>query len=184
MKITVDVYGVEQAMDFDTMETSSFAVLGVFGVSVRVPITEDQMEHFTKQALRFKNSAPAAPEEDDGVPFVDTRESLVGAPSPGAGAVVERDFSVMSGLGEGDVETDEGPPAGEIDPGISGFFEESEEQKANKLRNNARKARQGPAAAPRTVPRDEAGNPQVPQNPAANLPQIGSPVSDDDFAQG
>lgn len=184
MKIAVDVYGVEQAMDFDTMETSAFVVLGVFGESIRVPITEGQMEQLTKEAARFKSKMSAGEEAPPDEVFTETREQMNGEPSAGAGSVPERDFSVMSGLSDGDAAQDDGPPAGETDPGLGGFFEESEDAKAAKLRANARESRRGPAAAPRTVPRDEAGNPQVAPNPAADLPQIGNPVSDDDFAQG
>ena len=187
MKIEVDLYGVEQATDFDTLETSAFVVLGIFGESVRVPITEDQMVRLTSEAVRAKQGAGVGADPDTELPFVDTRVPMTGPPSAGAPKGPERPFSVMQELGDRNPGVDEDAQQselGEVDPGVGGLFEENQEEKEAKLRAQAKQNARGPAAAPRTVPRDEAGNPVVAQNPAANLPPIGNPTSDDDFPQG
>lgn len=185
MKIAAEVFGVEQAMDFDTMETTQYCVLGVLGETVRVAISEQQMEALTRAAAQHKGKlASGEADSDDGgeSAFDETRETSSG-PS-GGGRMEERPFSIVTGL-EGDsqqLETETQADAPETDPGLGGLFDESEEEKERKLR-----ARQnGKLSVPtRTVPRDEAGNPVVAQSPTANLPKINMPgMSDDDFPQG
>ncbi len=184
MKIAAEVFGVEQAMDFDTMETTQYCVLGVLGETVRVPISEAQMEALTKAAATAKGLPTDDPNDGGESAFDETRETSSGPPIE-ARRMEERPFSIVTGL-EGDsqqveMETQQAD-APETDPGLGGLFDESEEEKERKLR-----ARQnGKLSVPsRTVPRDEAGNPVVAQSPGANLPRLAMPgMSDDDFPQG
>lgn len=170
MKIAAEVFGVEQSVDFETMETAQHLVLGVLGATVRVPISDAQMEAITVEAVRQK-AGMASPEET----FAETREGLDGQP-PSQGAPVEpageREFSVMTGL------SDSSGGEEEADPGVGGFFGESDEAKEERLRARTPQRR--------TVPRDSAGNPDVPQHSGIGLPQMPMPsgVADDDFPQG
>lgn len=176
MKVEADILGVEQAVDFHTMETHQFVVLDIFGTRLRVPITEEQMEALTKQVVG-RRVAP--------VQWEDTRErsehidqGMVSEEIP------EREHSmpaeanyggIMAGLtDEAVVEQDPDAPPGGI---LDGFFDESEEEKARKLRS--RKPQR------RTVPRDEAGNPMVEQPVMATLPSVSGfgALSDDDGIQ-
>lgn len=177
MKIEADVLGVEQAMDFNTLTTSQFVVLDILGSRLRVPITEDQLEALTRSAAQVQGAMQ--PETT----FDDTRESagvppasadLVSEPIPEREHSLENYGGVMAELTEQPVEPEiDAAPGGILD----GFFDESEEEKARKLR--ARKPQR------RTVPRDEAGNPVVEQRTLPAVPGFESPVSDDDgFAQG
>lgn len=188
MKIAAEVFGVEQAMDFDTMETSQYCVLGVLGETVRVPISEAQMEALTKAAAQFKGLS-TEPEAGAGDAFDETKEEMTGPPLEHR-KMEERPFSIVAGL-EGDTlsssqHTETQGDAPEGDPGLGGMeglFEENEEEKERKLRAKSQERRQ--PVQTRTVPRDSAGNPQVPQNPTADLPKISSgSMSDDDFPQG
>ena len=174
MKIAAEVFGVEQSVDFETMETTQHLILGVFGETVRVPISDAQMEAITVEAVRQKTGI-ASPEET----FAETREGLDGQPpSQGAPAepAEERRFSVMTGLSDPSGGGGEGEE--EADPGVGGFFGESDEAKEEKLRARTPQRR--------TVPRDSAGNPDVPQHSGIGLPQMPMPsgVADDDFPQG
>lgn len=188
MKIAAEVFGVEQAMDFDTMETSQYCVLGVLGETVRVPISEAQMEALTKAATQFRGLPTEETETGAGDTFDETKEEMTGPPLEHR-QMEERPFSIVAGL-EGDtlsssqeLAPDMQADSVESDPGLGGLFEESEENKEAKLRAKSKDRRQ--PVQTRTVPRDSAGNPQVPQNPAANLPRIATPgMVDDDFPQG
>ncbi len=174
MKVEVDVLGVEQAVDFNTLEAEQFIVLDMFGSRLRVPITEEQMEALMRQAAGRKIA--------EGEVFDETRERG----TADAGLVSEdipvREHSLTAAEGytgpmrelTDEAATDEERPEGILE----GFFDESEEEKARKLR--ARKPQ------PRMVPRDEAGNPVVVQNALPPMQGFGgSPLSDDDgFAQG
>lgn len=178
MKVEADILGVEQAVDFHTMETAQFVVLDIFGVTLRVPITEEQMEQLTRQVVGRK-SAPSPQ-----AAFDETREVSEGLPPDLVSEdIPEREHSmsdqgyggVMAGLtDDAVVEADaEVQPSGILD----GFFDESDEEKARKLRE--RKPQR------RTVPRDEAGNPVVDPRPSLPAVQGFNTLSDDDgFAQG
>lgn len=176
MKIEVDVLGVEQAVDFNSLSTSQFVVLEVLGNTLRVPITEEQLESLTRHAAGRQVASAAST-------WAETREQGNADPGLISEEIPEREHSLQDAAVpeyEGVMRelTDEAPgeeaPAGILD----GFFDESEEEKARKLRSKKPQRR--------TVPRDEAGNPVVEQMP--QLPQMqtfGTSLSDDDgFAQG
>lgn len=182
MKVEVDILGVEQAVDFKTMETAQFAVLDIFGVTLRVPVTEEQMEALTKQVIG-RRAAPVQWEEtrdrsehlekDLVSEEIPEREHSMSSSDNGYGGV-------MAGLtDEAVVEPDPDAPASGI---LEGFFDESEEEKARKLR--ARKPQR------RTVPRDDAGNPVVEQvafpspQPLPTMSGFGALSDDDGIQQG
>ena len=159
MKVEVDILGVEQAVDFQSLVTLQFVVLDIFGNRLRVPITEEQMEVLTRQAAR--HTTPQ-------VEWEETQERSQGI-DPGAVSepIPERDYGgVMAGLA--DDEPTEAPA------GLDGLFDESEEDKVRKLRK--RKPQR------RTVPHDEAGNPIVEQR--AEVSDFSAPSDDGAFAQG
>lgn len=167
MKVVVDIIGVEQSVNFTTMQTQQVVTMNILGTEVRVPITEAQLENLTTAAVN-ERTAPAGTWDE-------TREVSLEAPDDRTSTPVPvREFSqtpdyggVMQGLTD---EAVEAPPTE-----LEGFFDESEEAKAAKLR--AKKPQR------RTVPRDEAGNPVTPQYAAA--PMLRQQESDDDgFHQG
>lgn len=161
MKVEVDILGAEQAMDFETLVSAQYLVLDIFGVRVRVPITEEQMSALVAAAVSHKTATPS--EE----PWVETRETSAEAPTNLVSTPIpEQGFSLISGLME---QGDE--PV--VEPGV---FEDPDAEKERKLRE--RRPR-------RMVMQDDAGNPVVPVH-AALPPAPGfGPLSDDDgFAQG
>ncbi len=165
MKITVDVLGVSQALDFNTKEATQTLTLNVLGTIVQVPITEAEMEAITRAAMD-----PTAVWDDTREQGAPVDPSAVSTPAP------ERDFnfSSMAGLTEQEVVSDdvEQPEAALT----QGLFEPSDDDRARALRE--RKPQR------RTVPQDEAGNPVVAQQPALP-PMRGFGGGDDDgFAQG
>ncbi len=60
MKLEVDIKRADQSLDFSTGVYANFLVLDVFGVEVRVPVTEEQLGAVL-QALHA--AAAAVPEE-------------------------------------------------------------------------------------------------------------------------
>lgn len=101
MKISAEVLGVEQAMNFQTMEQDTFVVVEIFGVTIRAPITEEQMEALVTAALGHAPTAGIGRKYEPDT-FEETRSS--GVPEHAHGAVQEdtpeRNFSVMAELTE------------------------------------------------------------------------------------
>lgn len=181
MQLVVEVFGVEQACDFDTMETKAFVVLNIFGEPIRVPITEEQMAVLTEKATVEHTAQNAGGDLE--TQFEETRERLTGPPTERGAKIGERAFSPMATLEGRDpdppaVEEAEEEQPRETDPGFGALFDE--EDKESKLRNRNQEARRPRPAA------DSAGNPviqtQLPQS--RPLPSLGNPASDDDFVQG
>lgn len=183
MKISVDVIGVEQALNFDTLEQTAFLVIDVLGQALRVPISEEQMEELTKEAVRQKQAGTESVEES---PFEETRETVSGEPSAGAPPTTERAFQitrppsgpVMSELSSAPPGTAEDEEEDEPSPtGLDGVFGD-EEQKVQQLR-----------ARPRPVRSDDAGSPVVDRRhteeaaPPSTLPKLPG-FGDEDFPQG
>lgn len=176
MKIEADVLGVEQAMDFNTMEQSAFVVLNIFGTTVRVPITEDQMETITVAALTEKRSSVG--QEPDGANlngdvFPETR-----AVTPGGARqqvqeeVQERDFSVMTELTDhGNARSIDDEDTG--DGGVMELFAPSTEetQRIAQLRGRPQLGRSEPAPVQHS--------PGLPQ-----MPGLGMASDDDGIQQG
>lgn len=164
MKIEVDVLGVEQSMNFDTMKTDAFVVLEVFGEVVRVPITEGQMEQLTVAAVNHAKLT-------SGQTFENTRTRSATPPSEERfDEQEEREFSVMSELAE---HTEEQEP---MPGGMEGIFGNADEQaKVEQLR------RRPPLSLPTLAM-------HTPTAEESALPRLagfgGGPVADDDFAQG
>lgn len=177
MKIEVDVLGVEQAVDFNTLAAASFVVLEVFGERVRIPISEEQLVTMTSAAMAKKAGAPQEQREV----FEDTRahsEQTLDADLVSE-EIPERDFSgIMAGL------TDQ-PAEPEVESTVAGILPDvfGDPEKERQLR--ARRPR-------RAVTQDEAGNPVVmnstasSMSPASQLPKMSMyGLSDDDgFGQG
>lgn len=168
MKIEADVLGVEQAVDFSTMETKAFVVVELLGEILRVPISEEQMERLTVAAIHHRTGPEEAFEETRSVLPVGAKvatEQLDDQP--------EREFSVMEGLTDMSI----GFEDREAPTGLEGLFgDPNEEAKIAKLRQ-----RPPPIMS---VPRDDAGNPLVEQY-SSSLPRMpGLAVQDDDFPQG
>lgn len=122
MKIAAEVLGVEQSMNFQTMQQECFVVVEIFGVPVRAPITEEQMEQVVAAAVAHKR------EPSDEPVFEETRSS--GVPEHARGAVQEetpeRDFSVMTELAEQPATGEEGTSDG----GVMELFAPSSEEEA------------------------------------------------------
>ena len=181
MKIVADVYGVEQAVDFDTLETSQYVVLGIFGETVRVPISEKQMEGLTQEAVKQRASGTSHM-----TPFgPDIAGEIPGTPRSEKQASSEDEVfsSPMSGLEGVDNATPQDEERMERDPGLGGLFDETEEDKESKVRA----AQRGKLTERRSVPTDSAGNPVVAPNAAAGLPPVsfGNLGADDEgFPQG
>lgn len=175
MKIEVDVLGVEQAVDFNTLASASFVVLEVFGERVRVPISEEQLVAMTSAAMTNKVSGLSV--QGDEEVFEETRERSSQQFSADiiSEEIPERDYSgIMAGL------TDQ-PAEPEVEGSVAGILPDvfGDPEKEKQLR--ARRPR-------RTVTQDEAGNPvahQVAQSPSP-LPKMSMyGLSDDDgFGQG
>jgi hypothetical protein len=184
VKITANVLGVEQALNFDTMEQTCMLVFELFGQAMRVPITEDQMEELTVSAVNDKKRGPSTPTEHTATTaFEDAREGLDGAePSPGAQEAEERPFSLVQSAGPVMASLSDGPPDSEMTPGgLEGIFGD-EEKKVSTLRARSRPTR--------TVTQDEAGNPLVDGSPPpeqvevrSNLPQVPG-FDSEDFPAG
>ena len=175
MKIEVDVLGVEQAVDFNTLASASFVVLEVFGERVRVPISEEQLVTMTSAAMDKKVGSPSLAPNDEEV-FEETRASGGQTFSPGlvSEEIPERDYSVMAGLTEQASEAESDNPLAGVLPSVFGDPEKEKQLRARRPR--------------RVVAQDEAGNPVVQQHAAtvAPLPKMSMyGLSDDDgFAQG
>lgn len=184
MKITANVLGVEQALNFDTMEQTCMLVFELFGQTMRVPITEEQMEELTVSAVRERQGPLEPTAYTATTAFDDARESLDGAPpSLGAPPAEERPFSLVGQAGPVMASLSDGPPDSEsaTPAGLEGVFGD-EEQKVKTLRGRARPAR--------TVTQDEAGNPLVDGSPPpeapvrqGNMPQLPG-FGDEDFPAG
>lgn len=179
MKIEVDVLGVEQAVDFDTLASAQFVVLDVLGVRARVPISEEQMVHLTTMVMNQKAEKNVVHSPTD-MEWEDPRDrsehplsaDVISTPIP------ERSYGgVMAGLSDNSGETEDSPAVPE---GImQGFFEEDPAEAERKLR--ARKPQR------RTVAADAAGNPEVTQPSAPRMPAppgFGALSDDDGIAQG
>lgn len=186
MKLIVDIYGVEQACDFDTMKTTAFLVMNIFGESIRVPITDEQMELVTEKATiehqQGENDLPLSTDQ-----FDETKAQMTGPPVQ-RGMTSERTFSPMASLEGQDPlppeETEETDPAfGGAPTGFDGLFDMTEDQKAAQLRARNANARRQPT----NHASDSAGNPimenTVSLPSSSSLPAIGNPASDDDFPQ-
>lgn len=158
MKVQAEVLGVEQAVDFNTMETKAFVVLEVFGQIVRAPVTEEQMEQLTMAAVHHRQLAT-------GEAFDDTREKSAETPVfEGPVETTDREFSVMSELADRVQQEDV--------PGMEDLFDDEERQKIEKLR----------ARPPLTVPQHASTSTQM---PALGLPRLPtSEVDEDGFAPG
>lgn len=158
MKIQVEVLGVEQAVDFNTMETKAFVVLEVFGQIVRAPVSEQQMEQLTLAAVHHRQLAT-------GQAFEETREKSAEAPVfEGPVETTDREFSVMSEL------TDRAQQ--EDTPGMEGLFDSEEQQKIEKLR----------ARPPLALPQHAPTNTQM---PSLGLPRPpAGDVDEDGFTPG
>ena len=154
MRIEAEVLGVEQAVDFNTMETSACVVIEILGELVRVPISEEQMERLTLAAVEHRNTTQFLAE---GADFDETREmskeELPPEQQVRLADAPEREFSVMRELAE---------HTAEETPGLEGLFDfDGEAEKVEKLR-------QRPAPPP----------------PApSGLPRLPGTSADDDFPQ-
>jgi len=187
MKITANVLGVEQALNFDTMEQTCLLVFELFGQTMRIPITEEQMEELTLSAVREKTSGPTEPVLHTATTtFEDARVGLDGAP-PSLGAqeeAEERPFSLVGSAGPVMASLSEAPPdsEGSTPGGLEGVFGD-EEEKVRTLRARSRPTR--------TITQDEAGNPLINGSPAepppvqqkSNMPQLPG-FGDEDFPPG
>lgn len=186
MKIQVEVLRVIQELDLDTMQTRCAIVIDVLGVVRELEVTEDEMDALVSGATKARRVGGAATQASMSgeVAFEETREPLSGPPSQGASRepVVEKQFSIMSDeLGDPIMEE-----ATERDPGLGGIFDmDREDPEEKKLREENKKK----IVPRRTVPQDDAGNPQVDLAPGADLPsgRVLPRMPDDDdsgFAQG
>ncbi len=168
MRIEADVLGVEQAVDFNTMETSACVVVEILGEVMRVPISEEQMERLTVAAVQ-KHASPDAFEEtrETGVPVPPEQQvRLADAP--------EREFSVMKELSEHPSDFMESE--GDEPPGMEGIFgNESEAAKVEKLRQRLPPPQPGTFIAQAAVPTTPVHQ---------GLPRLPGTSSDDDFPQG
>jgi len=172
MKIEADVIGVEQAMDFNTLEQSAFVVVDILGARLRVPITEEQMEAITIHAIQEKKARDAEGPKDDAV-FEETKASSATPPQyQRQEEVQERDFSVMAELtqhGTGEEGTETG--------GVLDLFSPSseEEEKIAQLRSRAPLIGSG----------REAPQPPMPVSPGLpQMPGFGGDGDDDGIEQG
>lgn len=165
MKIITDVLGVEQAMNFDTMEQSCFVVLDVLGVVTRVAISEQQMEQLTVAAAQQKAM-------EGGEVLTETIARSEQPPDPeqktAAELTTERSFSVMAELGEQDF-----PSTGEIEtPGMEDVYGGGEEEEAKVARLRQRAPLMGVAAI------------AAPEVEMPSLPRMPGTTDDDGFPQG
>lgn len=167
MKIEVDVTGVEQSMDFTTMTQGSFVLLSIFGVAMRVPVSEQQMEEITLAALRHQQTTGGDPV------FPETRAISHTQPeyTEQEEEPQERDFSVMTELT--DVGRTEMP-----DDGVSELFQPSsdEAERIAELR-----ARPRPVAGSKVSGRDHT--PDHSQN-LPKIPGFGGAADDEGIQQG
>lgn len=168
MKIEADVLGCEQAVNFDTMETTQVVVLHVLGEVIRVPISEEMMERLTVAAVRAHTDGPPETafeetrERSESLPSLDEQVRLAETP--------EREFSVMEGLSEMPSDSQEAP-------GFDGIFGGGEDEEA---KIEALRRRPPPIMS---MPRDPDGAPAP--MPSSGLPRLPmGPVRDDDFPQG
>lgn len=175
MKIEVDVLGVEQAVDFNTLASASFVVLAVFGERVRVPISEEQLVAMTSAAMTNKVSGLSVQEDEE--VFEETRERSAQQFSADtiSEEIPERDYSgIMAGMTDQPAEPDGESSVAGILPDVFGDPEKEKQLRSRRPR--------------RTVTQDEAGNPVAHQMAQASspLPKMSMyGLSDDDgFGQG
>ena len=176
MKIEVDVLGVEQAVDFNTLASASFVVLAVFGERVRVPISEEQLVAMTSAAMTNKVSGLSVQEDEE--VFEETRERSSQQFSADiiSEEIPERDYSgIMAGMTDQPAESSDGESSvAGILPDVFGDPEKEKQLRSRRPR--------------RTVTQDEAGNPVAHQMAQASspLPKMSMyGLSDDDgFGQG
>lgn len=171
MKITADVIGVEQAMDFNTLEQSAFVVIDILGARVRVPITEEQMEAITITAIQEKK----AREEEGDVrkaddTFEETKEASATPPRHREQVEVqERDFSVMAEL------TSHGTGEEAAENDVLDLFSPSSEEEAKIAQLRSR--------APLIGSAREAPSPPV-SHGLPQMPGFGTAGDDDGIQQG
>lgn len=167
MRIEADVLGVEQAVDFNTMETSACVVIDVLGEVMRIPISEEQMERLTIAAVQRHQSPDAFEETREVGEAIPPEQQVRLADAP------EREFSVMRELSEHPVE-----PEGDEPPGMEGIFgSESEAAKVEKLRQRQPPPQPGTFIAQAVVP-------STPVMAPSGLPRLPGTAADDDFPQG
>lgn len=166
MRIEVDVLGVEQAVDFNTMATAAFVIIEVLGETVRVPISEEQMARLTVAAVNEHTGVESSESQ-----FEETRETMpkgVKVSTERGSDAPLREFSVMSGLS----------PENDEPGGIAGIFApDSEDEKVTALRN--RPGLRGRAPAP-----EQEEEHEEPRNNLPSMPGFGQAGDEGGFQQG